>query len=238
MRKRHKIGHSLEREWPSEAHFDAWTTKIRSQSSTRMKRGLCNFVGDWWKHGQRSASSYKHFHDSCLKTQKQQDSRVKNACKMLADLCPCFHQSPTKLCPGLVSFACCIVTKIWSFTSKSVPYLVIRALNRARFCVVCALNCARILVVRALDCRAGANSGPELDFLTNSNSGIGIELAFPSLAGIEIELELPVFELELNWNCHNWNWNWSRNYVLRNLIRNCFPRNWNPIRSPSYPYLQ
>ena len=24
------------------------------------------------------------------------DSRCKNACKMLADLCPCFHQSPTK----------------------------------------------------------------------------------------------------------------------------------------------
>ena len=25
------------------------------------------------------------------------DSRCKNACKMLADLCPCFHQSPTRL---------------------------------------------------------------------------------------------------------------------------------------------
>ena len=24
------------------------------------------------------------------------DSRCKNACKMLADLCPCFHQSPTR----------------------------------------------------------------------------------------------------------------------------------------------
>ena len=24
------------------------------------------------------------------------DSRRKNACKMLADLCPCFHQSPTR----------------------------------------------------------------------------------------------------------------------------------------------
>ena len=38
--------------------------------------------------------------------------------------------------------------------------------------------------------RAGANSGPELDFLANSNSnsgiGIGIELAFPSLTGIGI----------------------------------------------------
>ena len=24
------------------------------------------------------------------------DSRCKNACKMLADFCPCFHQSPTR----------------------------------------------------------------------------------------------------------------------------------------------
>ena len=67
---------------------------------------------------------------------------------MLADLCPCFHQSPTKLCPDLVLFTCWIVTKFWSFTRKSVPDTVIRALNCARFCVVCALNCARILVVR------------------------------------------------------------------------------------------
>ena len=71
---------------------------------------------------------------------------------MLADLCPCFHRSPTKLCPVLVSFTCWIVTEFWSFTRKRVPDLVIRALNCARFCVVCALNCARILVVRALDC--------------------------------------------------------------------------------------
>ena len=36
--------------------------------------------------------------------------------------------------------------------------------------------------------RAGANSGPELDCLANSNSGIGIgiELAFPSLTVIGI----------------------------------------------------
>ena len=78
------------------------------------------------------------------------DSRCKNACKMLADLCPCFHRSPTKLCPDLISFACWIATKFWSFTCKI--DLVIRALNCARLCVVCALNCARILVVRALDC--------------------------------------------------------------------------------------
>ena len=80
------------------------------------------------------------------------DSRCKNACKMLADLCPCFHRSPTKLCPDHVSFACWIVTEFWSFTHKSVPDLVICALNCARFCVICTLNCARILVVRALDC--------------------------------------------------------------------------------------
>ena len=38
---------------------------------------------------------------------------------VFADLWPCFHQSPTKLCPDLVSFACWIVTKFWSFTRKS-----------------------------------------------------------------------------------------------------------------------
>ena len=47
--------------------------------------------------------------------------------------------------------------------------------------------------------RAGVNSTPELKFLTNSksNSGIGIELAWPSPDGIGIELELPSIELEL-----------------------------------------
>ena len=39
----------------------------------------------------------------------------KNACRMLADLCPCFHRSPTKLCPDLVSFMCWIATEFWSF---------------------------------------------------------------------------------------------------------------------------
>ena len=38
--------------------------------------------------------------------------------------------------PDLVSFACWIVTECWSFTRKSVPDLVIRALNRARILVV------------------------------------------------------------------------------------------------------
>ena len=40
-------------------------------------------------------------------------------CKLLADLCPCFHQLPTKLCPDLVSFACWIVPKFWAFACKS-----------------------------------------------------------------------------------------------------------------------
>ena len=41
-------------------------------------------------------------------------------CKLLADLCPCFHQSPTKLCPDLVSFVCWIVPGFWPFTHKGV----------------------------------------------------------------------------------------------------------------------
>ena len=36
-------------------------------------------------------------------------------CKLLADLCPCFHRSPTKLCRDLVVFSCGIVPEIWSF---------------------------------------------------------------------------------------------------------------------------
>ena len=47
------------------------------------------------------------------------DSRCKNARKIIADLCPCFHRSPTKLCPDLISFTCRIVTEFWSFTSKT-----------------------------------------------------------------------------------------------------------------------
>ena len=31
--------------------------------------------------------------------------------KMLADLCPCFHRSLTKLCPDLDSFMCWIATE-------------------------------------------------------------------------------------------------------------------------------
>ena len=86
----------------------------------------------------------------------------KNPYKMnnLLFLCPCLHRSPTKLCPDLVSFASWFVTKFWSFARKSVPDLVIRVLNCARFCVVCAVNRARILVVRALDCARFLNCTP------------------------------------------------------------------------------
>ena len=69
-------------------------------------------------------------------------------CTMLRDLCPCFHRSPTKLCPDLVSFACWIVPEFLAFARKSVPDLVVHALNCAQYFVVCA----RILVVRARLC--------------------------------------------------------------------------------------
>ena len=89
-------------------------------------------------------------------------------CKMLADSCPCFNRAPTKLCLDLVSFVCWIVPELWAFARKSMPDLVVHALNCAHFFVVCALNCARILVVRALDCaqfllyneRTEVGSGP------------------------------------------------------------------------------
>ena len=54
---------------------------------------------------------------------------------MLADLCPCFHQSPTKLCPDLVSFACWIVTEFLSFTSKRFGH------SRSKLCpILCRLH--------------------------------------------------------------------------------------------------
>ena len=63
------------------------------------------------------------------------DSRCKNACKMLADLCPCFHQSPTKLCPDLVSFECWIVTKFWSYRHKRLGH------SRSKLCpILCRLH--------------------------------------------------------------------------------------------------
>ena len=40
VRKRQKIGHILESERPSWAHFYAWMTKIQAQSSTQTKQDL------------------------------------------------------------------------------------------------------------------------------------------------------------------------------------------------------
>ena len=77
-RERPEFGHSLEREWPSRAHFYAWTTKIRSQSGTRMKRGLGTIL---WAIDENTGTNlqafYKHFYIGCLKTQKQQLHFVK-----------------------------------------------------------------------------------------------------------------------------------------------------------------
>ena len=71
VHKRHIIGHSLEREWPSQ--FYTWTTKIWSQSSTRTKWGLGTIL---WaideNMGTNLQAFYKHFYIGCLKTQKQQ----------------------------------------------------------------------------------------------------------------------------------------------------------------------
>ena len=64
------------------------------------------------------------------------DSRCKNACKMLADLCPCFHQSPTrpnfgrscvKVCPIL----CRLRTKLCPNFARS----------RARLCPISFAPC-------------------------------------------------------------------------------------------------
>ena len=78
------------------------------------------------------------------------DSRCKTACRFVLKFSSI--GLPTKLCPDLVSFVCWIVTEFWSFTRKSAPHLVIRALNYARFCVVCALNCPILCRLRTKLC--------------------------------------------------------------------------------------
>ena len=74
----------------------------------------------------------------------------KNACKMLADLCPCFHRSPTKLCPDLVSFISWIATEFWSFAPDCARLSVVRALNYAQILVVRVLDFAQFLLHHAL----------------------------------------------------------------------------------------
>ena len=56
---------------------------------------------------------------------------------MLADLCPCFHRLPTKLCLDLVALACWIVTEFLSFTRKSVRL----GRSRSKLCpILCRLR--------------------------------------------------------------------------------------------------
>ena len=61
------------------ARMTKWGTllRVKDQNSVTIQhanetRSSHNFVGNWWKHGHKSASSYKHFYIGCLKTQKQQ----------------------------------------------------------------------------------------------------------------------------------------------------------------------
>ena len=49
------------------------------------------------------------------------DSQCKNACNCLHICARVFHQSPTKLCPDLISFACRIVPELWSFARQIAP---------------------------------------------------------------------------------------------------------------------
>ena len=56
MRKRHNIGHSLEREWPSRHTF----TRERPNFFHETRYGH-NFAGDRWKHGHKSASILQAF---------------------------------------------------------------------------------------------------------------------------------------------------------------------------------
>ena len=60
---------------------------------------------------------------------------------VLADLCPCFHRSPTKLCPDLVSFSCWIVTEFWSFTRKRVPRL---GHSHSKLCPILYRLCSKL----------------------------------------------------------------------------------------------
>ena len=74
-----------------------------------------------------------------------------------------------------------------------------------------------------VDCRQ-TGAEPQLDFLDNSNSGIGIgiELAYCSRSGIELELPSLEFELESELRSMENYW-----------IQNCLPWNCNLIQSPS-----
>ena len=58
-------------------------------------------------------------------------------CKILADLCQCFHRLSINLCPDLVSFACWNVPEFWLFTHKSTRL----GRSRSKLCqILCRLR--------------------------------------------------------------------------------------------------
>ena len=61
-----QLGHSLERERPSRAHFHARTSKILAQSSTRTKRDLGTIL---WAIDENMGTNLQALY-SCLQTQK------------------------------------------------------------------------------------------------------------------------------------------------------------------------
>ena len=79
------------------------------------------------------------------------DSRCKNACNCLRICAHVFINRPQN-CAQTSFHSRAGLWPNFGRSRVSVPHLVIRALNCARFCVACAINCAQILVVRALDC--------------------------------------------------------------------------------------
>ena len=64
------------------------------------------------------------------------DSRCKNACKMLADLCPCFHQSPTRPNFGRSRVKVCPI--LCRFRTKLCPNF---GCSRARLCPISFAPC-------------------------------------------------------------------------------------------------
>ena len=79
------------------------------------------------------------------------DSRCKNACKLLADLCPCFHQSPTRPNFGCSCVKVCPI--LCRLRTKLCPNF---GCSRARLCPISFAPCpfpnlAGTLSIQALD---------------------------------------------------------------------------------------
>ena len=64
------------------------------------------------------------------------DSRCKNACKMLADLCPCFHQSPTRPNLGRSRVKVCLI-----LCRLRTKLCLIFGCSRARLCPISFAPC-------------------------------------------------------------------------------------------------